>query len=90
MALTTNDLRLIKDIVKITIDEELDVKLEEKFNEKLGALPNKEEFYEQTDKIMKELKDIREEHTILTNKVYEDHETRMEKIENKLNLQPAI
>ncbi|MDP1710177.1 MAG: hypothetical protein Q8L28_01010 [bacterium] len=73
MSLTNNDLKLIKEVMKITIDEELDVKLEEKFNEKLRLLPTKKEFFEQTDKLMKELRDMREEHMMLSHRVYEDH-----------------
>lgn len=84
--LTKNDLSLIKNVMKVTIDEELDVKLDEK----LGFLPTKEEFYDQTDKLMKELKDMREEHTMLSSHVYDNHEPRIKKIEKKLQIQPAI
>jgi len=90
MSLTTTDLKLIKDVMKITIDEELDVKLEEKLDEKLRNLPSKEEFFDQTDKLMKELKDLREEDTILTHKVYDNHEDRIDKIEKVLSIQPAV
>lgn len=87
--LTKIDLSLIKNVVKITIDEELDVKLDEKLDEKLGKLPTKDEFYGQTDKLMKELKDMREEHKMLSARVYEDHEPRIAKIEKKLQIQTA-
>jgi hypothetical protein len=92
MSLTTNDLKLVKDVMKITIDEELDVKLEEKLDEKLKYLPTKEEFYEREDKIMAELKDVREEITVLSdlNRKVNDHEERIEKVEKKLNIQPAM
>jgi len=90
MSLTTNDLKLIKDVMKITIDEELAVKLDEKLDEKLKYLPTREEFFDQTDKLMKELKDMREEHTVLSGRVYDNHEPRIDKIEKKLNIQPAI
>lgn len=58
MSLTTNDLKLIKDVMKVTIDEELEVKLEEKFNEKLGTILSKDEFYSKMDEVMGELKAI--------------------------------
>lgn len=90
MSLTTNDIKLIKDVVKITIDEELDVKLDEKLDEKLGSLPTKKEFFEQTDKLMKELKNMREEHTMLSHRVYEKHEPRISKIEKKLNVPVSL
>ena len=86
MSLTTNDIKLIKDVMKITIDEELDTKLDEKLDEKLGLLPTKEEFFNKTDKLMKELKDMREEHTMLSHRVYEDHESRIKKVEKELNI----
>ena len=59
MSLTTNDLKLIKQVMKITIGEELEIKLEEKFNEKLGTILSKDEFYAKMDEVMGELKTIR-------------------------------
>lgn len=88
--LTKTDLSLIKNVMKVTIDEELDVKLDEKLDEKLGHLPSKEEFYNQTDKLMKELKNMREEHTMLSGRVYDNHEPRIKKVEKKLQIQPVI
>lgn len=90
MSLTTNDIKLIKDVMKITIDEELDVKLDEKLDEKLKFLPTKVEFFEQTDKLMKELKDMREEHILLSHKVYENHEPRIKGVEKKLNISASL
>lgn len=89
MSLTNNDLKLIKDVMKITIDKELDVKLEEKLEEKMKYLPNKEEFFDREDKIMTELKAVREEITVLSdlNRKVNDHEERIEKVEDKLNIQ---
>lgn len=76
--------------MKITIDEELEVKLEEKFGEKLGTILSKDEFYSKMDEVMGELKAIREEHSLLSGRVYDNHEPRIEKIEKKLDLQPAL
>lgn len=90
MSLTNNDLKLIKEVMKITVDEELDIKLEEKFNEKLGFLPTKEEFFRMEDKIVGELKAMREEHTMLSHRVYEDHEPRIKNVEKKLNIPASI
>lgn len=84
MSLTTNDLKLIKEVMKITIDEEL----EEKVEEKLSFLPTREEFYAKMDEVMGEIKAMREEHTLLSSRVYEDHEPRIVKIEKNLNLTP--
>lgn len=86
MALTSRDLKAIRDLVKITIDEEL----EEKLNEKLKYFPSKEEFFEGLDKIIGELKTIREQHDIISHKVYEDHEPRITKVEKRLKIQPPL
>lgn len=83
MALTDKDLKAIADLVKVTIDDEL----EEKLNEKLKYFPSKEEFFNRMDEIMHELKTMREEQTVITNEVYEDHEPRISKIEKKLQIQ---
>ncbi|OGM74165.1 hypothetical protein A2382_01985 [Candidatus Woesebacteria bacterium RIFOXYB1_FULL_38_16] len=63
MSLTTKDLEAIREIVEITVDVKLEEKLEEKFEEKLKYLPNKEEFYASQDKLMKEIRDLRDEVT---------------------------
>ena len=83
MKLTKKDLEAIRELIKITIDEEL----EEKLNEKLKYFPTKEDFFSKVDKIMGELQAIRESQTILTGKVYDDHEPRIVKIEKKLQIQ---
>jgi hypothetical protein len=90
MSLTNNDLKLIKDVMKVTIDEELDVKLEEKLEEKIKYLPNKEEFYEKMDEIVSELKAMRDEQTLLSHRVYENHEPRIEKVEKNLGIQTVV
>ncbi|MEK7470538.1 MAG: hypothetical protein AAB622_00825 [Patescibacteria group bacterium] len=72
MTLTNGDFKNIKQLIKITLDE--DESLVRK--DDIKHLPSKEEFYEQTDKIMGELKAVREEMTIL----------RIEKVEKKLNI----
>ncbi len=65
MKLTQADLDAIKDLIGITLDDALEAKL----NEKLSHLPTKEEFYAKMDEVMKELKDIREEHTVISDQV---------------------
>lgn len=77
--LTQKDIDLIEEIIE--------GKLEEKFNEKLKGLPSKDEFYETTDKILGELKAIREEITTVTHRTsehsdtLENHEGRIKKLE---------
>lgn len=79
MTLTPNDLTALADLIKVTIDESLD----EKLDEKLSHLPNKDVFYEQTDKILKRLDDLEEEKDLLSNRV-SVHEDRLEKLEGLL------
>ena len=57
MALTTSDLKNIKLLVKTTIDE--DETLVRK--DDIKHLPTREEFFDREDKIMGELKTVREE-----------------------------
>lgn len=92
MTLTDKDLKNIKELVEITFDEKLEEATEEMLATKddIRHLPTKEEFYKRTDEMMGELKAIRESQTILTGKVYEDHEPRIVKIEKKLQIQPLV
>lgn len=55
----------------------------------ISHLPTKEEFLDREDKLMGEVKKMREEHTMLSGRVYQDHEPRIEKIEDKLQIQSA-
>jgi hypothetical protein len=86
MKLTDKDLDAIRQLVKITIDEEL----EEKLNEKLRYFPSKEDFFSKMDDVMGELRAIRENQDLLTNRVYDDHEPRITKIEKKLQIEPVV
>lgn len=69
------------------IEEIIDLKLEEKLNEKLGDLPSKDDFYEKMDEVMGEIKAMREEQTLIGNKLsdhsdqLEDHEQRISRFE---------
>ena len=78
--LDNEDLEAIKDLMEVTIDERLDGKLDEK----LGYLPTKDDFYGMMDKVMGELKAIREEVTVLSHQVSE-HDDRLDKIESDLD-----
>lgn len=77
MALTNGDKQFIVGAIKsafsvdrkywkVYLNDLFDIKLDEKFKDKLGNLPTKKEFYEQTDKLMKEVKDSREEQSMLS------------------------
>jgi phosphopantetheine adenylyltransferase len=79
--LTQKDLDAIKDLVGVTTDEILEKKLEEK----LRYFPSKEEFFKRIDEVMKELKAIREEKSVLTHQVI-DHEDRITNLEEVINL----
>lgn len=71
MALNQKDLDQIEEI------------MDEKFNEAFKNLPTKDEFFSKMDEVMGELKDKREEETILSNQV-SDHENRIQNLENSL------
>lgn len=69
--------------MEVVFDERLD----EKLDEKLGNLPTKEEFYGNNDKVMGELKALREEHAVQSHTLSE-HEDRIEKLEAHVGLSP--
>ena len=77
--LDSDDLKAIKDLIEVTVDEKLD----EKLDAKLSHLPTKDEFYGKMDEVMGELKAIREELAVLGHQV-SDHGDRIEKIESHL------
>ena len=84
MTLTNEDFKNIKGLVKATIDE--DETLVRK--DDIKHLPTKDEFFDREDKLMGELKNIREEITMLSdiNRKVNDNEERIEKVEKKVNI----
>ena len=76
MALTADDLKALKELMEVTLEEKLD----EKLDEKLSQLPTKDEFYERTGEILKSLDNLEEEKDVLSHQV-SSHEDRIEKIE---------
>ena len=76
MALTKNDLSNLKKIIEFSIEE----KVPQVIKRELSHLPTKDDFYKTMDKIMGELKTIREEQILLSHRT-SDHEDRLEKLE---------
>jgi len=72
MALNQKDLDQIEKLTREIVKEEI------------KNLPTKEEFFSKMDEVMGELKDMREEETILSSQV-SDHETRIQNLENSLS-----
>lgn len=89
MTLTNSDFKALSNLIDQRIEEKAETVLATK--DDIKHLPTKDEFYERMDKVMGELKAMREEITILSglNGKVNDHEERIEKIENKLDIQPA-
>ena len=83
MSLSSSDIKNIKDLVKLTLDE--DETLVRK--DDIKNLPTKDEFFSKMDEVMGELSKIREGDELLTNKVYSDHEERLKKVEKKVGIQ---
>jgi len=77
MTLTQKDLNEIEGIV------------EEKIDEKVKNLPSKDEFYEKMDEVVGELKAIREELPLISHRL-SDHEDRIQRVENKLQIKPSL
>jgi len=76
MSLTQKDLEDIEQVV------------DERISEKTKNLPTKDEFYNKMDKVMGELKSIRENTEVITHQV-SDHEDRITKVEQKLSIQTS-
>lgn len=79
--LDNDDLKAIKGLIEVTMDEKLD----EKLDAKLSHLPTKDEFFTKMDEVMEELKTIREEQPLQSHKL-SNHEDRIQKIESHLGL----
>ena len=81
--LDDSDLKAIKDLMKVTIDEAIEEKgLVTK--EDISHLPNKDEFYGTMDKVMGELRVVRDEQTTQSHMLSE-HVDRIEKLESEQN-----
>jgi hypothetical protein len=81
--LDNDDLKAIKNLMQVTIDEAVEEKLVTK--EDLSHLPTKDEFYTKMDEVMGELKTIREEQSLQSQHL-SDHNDRLEKIESHLGI----
>lgn len=81
--LTDQDLSAIRDLMRETLKDGI-----EEFGlitqEDIHHLPTKEDFYKSQDELMGELKAMREEHQLLSGRVYRDHEPRISSLEKKL------
>lgn len=81
-ALNDDDLKAIKDLVEVTVDEVFE-KREVATKKDLSHLPTKEEFYEQTGEIIKRLDNLEEEKDVLSHQV-SNHEDRITHLESQL------
>ena len=79
MALTNNDVSKIINAFSLILNKTIG-HLKEEINAKISHLPTKEEYYKREDKMMKELKEIREEITVLSGHSSE-HSDRLEDLE---------
>jgi len=78
-----DDLKAIKEVIKVTIDEAIEEKLVTKVD--ISHLPTKDEFYTKMDEVMGELKTIREEQALQSQHL-SDHDDRIDKIEDHLGI----
>jgi hypothetical protein len=80
MALNPQDLQAIRDLFELVLEEKQVVTRID-----ISHLPTKEEYYKREDEMMKELKDMREEHSVLSHQV-SYHGDRLQKVENQLQI----
>jgi hypothetical protein len=81
--LDNDDLKAIKNLMEVTIDEAVEEKLATK--DALSHLPTKDEFYTKMDAVMGELKTIREEQALQSQHL-SDHDDKIDKIESHLGI----
>ena len=82
MTLTKSDKKWVIGVLQDALESQ-----EVKFERKIDEVKN--DFYNKIDPILKEVLANQEERTILSHKV-SDHEERIENVEKKFNIQPAI
>ena len=82
--LDNDDLKALKDLMEVTIEEAIESKgLVTK--DDISHLPTKDEFYTKMDEVVGELKTVREEQPLQSEKL-SDHEDRIQKIESHLGM----
>jgi len=72
----------IKDYINFEINE----KIREAIKNELSSYMNKNELTVLIDKVVGELKTIREEHAMLSNRIYDDHQQRIDKIWEEIEI----
>lgn len=81
--------QVITKIIEDVFDKKL-VPVDKRLDSLEGRLDNLDKKFDKmltlmTD-MMGEIKDMREEQQLISHKVYDDHENRLQRVENKLNL----
>ncbi len=84
MTLTQGDLDALRDLMAVTVDESIEKK-RLVTEDMISHLPTKEEFYDESAKLMKELKDLREEVTVSTGTVSR-HTDEISEIQTKIGI----
>ena len=82
--LDNDDLMAIKDLIEVAVEEVIEKK-ELVTKSDISHLPNKDEFYGTMDKVMGELKAIREEQAVQSHQL-SDHSDRIDRIESRLDI----
>lgn len=83
--LTAKDISAIENHIRVIFREEFPKEFEREFKKHLSYLPTKKEFFDSMDKLMIELRKIRESYEIFSPRVG-NHEERIGRIETHLHL----
>jgi hypothetical protein len=83
MALDDKDLKNIKNLVELVMEDKTRKIVEEVIDKKIGFLPSKDDFYNMMDKVMGELATIRQELFMINHRV-NNHEDRIDCLEKKV------
>lgn len=91
--LTSQDIAKIKkalgEEIAVRLDEKLGLESGQSLDDKLSHLPSKDQFYEENDKLMGELKAIREEQSLITEqykRIFDEVEELKEIHPNKMHV----
>jgi len=80
MTITPDEFDQLKTLITVVVEESVVKVIDRKFDEKLGNLPTKDEFYTETLRILTKIEDLETEMSIQSNHS-SDHSDRLEKLE---------
>jgi hypothetical protein len=72
MTFTTGDKKFMRSLLEEVLEYKLEEKLDEKFKDRFDNLPTKDQFYEETLKVLTKLDNIETQMKMLSNRTYDN------------------